>query len=137
MSEQIVPCRLLAQGNRDRQEGVAIARMGSKLLIRYRIQDGTERERWLGPDRYDVDLDVSALPRYKREKVPARKFDKPVEAVSCKNGPGSYLPLDEQRCKRCGSRLRFEINYNERYSRGWAAVGYVSHSHIVRAEKSS
>lgn len=63
-----------AQGNVEWGPGEAIARRGSKLLIRYRIQSGNPRERWLGPDRYEVlDGDVDALPVIAAEKN-ARSF---------------------------------------------------------------
>lgn len=134
MSEQIVPCRLLAQGNRDRQEGVAIARMGSKLLIRYRIQDGTERERWFTPDRFEIDLDVSALPRYRRETIAREVLVRPIEAV--KNEHGIWrVPIELRLCEVCGGRIVVEMEYSDRYDGGHAAVAYASHNHIVRAEE--
>ena len=53
--------------------GQAIGRMGSQLLIRYRITNGEPRERWIPADRVYSEIDRDAwlaLPRYRREACP-------------------------------------------------------------------
>lgn len=53
-----------AQGNSEWQQGVAVARRGSQLLIQYTIKSGAARERWLPADRFSVPDggDLNALP---------------------------------------------------------------------------
>jgi len=64
-----------------RREGTAIGRKGRKLLVRYLIQSGETRERWLPPSRYELPewcRSIEILPRYVDKICPAVKFDEPV-----------------------------------------------------------
>lgn len=75
--------RFRAQGNSKNQTGEARGRMGSKILISYRIKSNEARERWFPRSRYEplADADFEALPVYKRIKCPARKLPAPVLAT--------------------------------------------------------
>lgn len=66
------------QGGRECM-GVAVGRKGKSLLIQYRIEDGSPRERWLPPHRI-IDLfgDPNDLPRYRTVKCPGEKLAQPV-----------------------------------------------------------
>ncbi len=102
--------KIRAQGNREMQTGKALGRMGKKVLVAYAIQSGHARERWFGPDRYELAGDINELPRYKQVKCPEVVFEVPVEATRRTPGGGLDYPglvdVDwRHTCKVCGSKV--------------------------------
>jgi len=91
-----------AQGNADMQVGLAVGRMGSQVLIQYRIKDGSERERWLPRGRYVMSPSEAfyTLPVYHR--------------VKCDGSPAD--PNRSGQCVKCGS---------------WIGWGNKQHSAVV------
>jgi hypothetical protein len=134
-----IECQVKIQGCREWQPGVAVGRMGKQLLVRYKTVTGREpRERWFPPHRYQLHLMVRdfvpTLTRYKRETIKAKRWESPVVAVA-RAVNSSHLPLDRERCPKCGGEIRFETLHNERLGpHGWGAVGTLSHSHIVKVD---
>ena len=66
------PVRFRKQGG-NTITGLAIGRMGSQILIQYRVTSGEERERWLPKGRYDETPELQELPRYKRAKCDGKR----------------------------------------------------------------
>ena len=88
-------------------EGDAVGRMGSQLLIQYRIENGEPRERWIKSDRWqDLVGDFDDLPRYHRTKCPEVLFDGPT--------PDDPRTEENEHCPECG-KLRVPLtNWRER-----------------------
>jgi hypothetical protein len=88
---EMVKVMFRAQGNKGRQAGVAVVSRGSKLLIQYRIQDGSERERFITRDRYEViEGDVATLPKSVSVVCNGASTDKTVIATYKSSGAVAY-----------------------------------------------
>lgn len=74
-----IPVTFIKQGGK-LSRGTAIGRKGNALLVQYKINDGSDRERWIPGNRIKsiVAGNVEDLPRYIGQKCPGTKFEKPV-----------------------------------------------------------
>ena len=95
--------RFIKQGGHE-IEGEAIGRLGSKLLIQYRITSGERRERWIPKARYtlagDSDLaDLVALPRFKNLKCKGGDFDSPLPYDN------AMQTAEQNPCPSCGKEI--------------------------------
>ena len=90
-----------------------LGRLGKRsVLVRYQIQSGVVRTRWLPVDRVDVSPETLALlPRYVRRVCPADKFASPIVV-------GNTIEGEVTRCHRCGQQHRCT------WSRATYANGY-------------
>jgi len=133
-------------------DGIAIGRLGSQLLIQYRINDGSTRERWLKADRIiTLHGNIDDLRRYKRVTLKQAAFE-PVEATivwttrTLADGtsfeasqtvwPEGQEPDYRKQCPVCWVRLNPKITGTSNRN-GWSTsetwVGYESHSHVLPA----
>lgn len=89
-TDNTFPVEFVKQGGKT-ITGTAIGRMGSKLLISYRIEDGSPRERFIPPKRYTLrdGTDIDTLPKYKRVKVGPQTLETPVE-LTLEQKSGTY-----------------------------------------------
>ena len=71
-----------------------------RVLVRYQIQSGVVRTRWLPVARVDVSPETLALlPLYVRRVCPAVQFTNPIVV-------GDIIPDEVTRCDRCGQQHR-------------------------------
>lgn len=112
-------------------EGEAVGRKGSQLLIQYRINDGSPRERWIPKSRIvRLDGDIDKLPKYRTRTCPAVKFPKPltsdemVEAGHFTIEPARHEGYLDRKvavpCSKCGRRH----GEDGKYDRSFLADGH-------------
>lgn len=103
------------QGGR-RLQVKLLGRQGRRsVLVRYQIQSGVVRTRWLPVARVDVSPETLALlPLYVRRVCPAVRFDSPIVV-------GDIIADEVTRCDRCGQQHRCT----------WSRSTYAN-GHVVR-----
>src|SRR5262245_22486263 len=138
--------------------GLAVGRLGSQLLIQYRIKNGERRERWFPKSRYQTPQgDVSTLPQYRRAICKPIASSKPALVQLCGRGVEDAKWFGKEvkeahgssTCPACGSyreldQVNYVIDEQDQPVREyqWAqeapgtrhayfAVGWESHSNIV------
>ena len=124
MQNQTVKVRFLAQGG-VAYIGTATKRIGTKLLIAYRIGDGSERERWIPGKRIieTVEGDIATLPRFVTHSCRGTKFDEPLDWNTALNQ--TFPP-----CAKCGlhHQLVYSTVEDTTSACGWhgVATGFAS-----------
>lgn len=113
-------------------EGTAIARKGKALLVQYRINDGSPRERWIPGNRIVQVHEgaIDSLPRYKAAACPGQKLEEPFLISDPANQeralalPGAtlleygkekrpYVSLHRLPvCDKCGSAHRWAVKHS-------------------------
>lgn len=108
-----IPVRFQKQGG-NISDGIAIGRQGmSKFLIKYRINDGSPRERWIPKNRIEID-DIESfkvLEVWRNKICPSIKLDQPIVLDTEVLGIRNLNPYSDEAsnglyskvCEKCGN----------------------------------